>query len=108
MPHDIDVLLEAVRERHVQFGPDDEGKKRLLDHLRNLVRLDEEPLDYDQDCTGEFPERIPVAFAVCHPECGRREFIVDGSTQACQRCGGLMFRAETRWYWRDDDAEQAG
>jgi hypothetical protein len=109
MNSDLDTLLEAVRARHERFGPDDEGKQRLLDHLRNLARMDEEPLDYDQGAMAGFPERVLVAFAVCHPECGRREFIVEGSTQACQRCGGLMFRTETRWYRMDlDTAEQGG
>ena len=103
MSDDFDTLLAAVRARHERFGPDDESKRRLRDHLRNLARLDEEPLDYDEEVTAAFPGRISVAFAVCHPECGRREFIVDGSTQACQRCGGLMFRTEARWYRREPD-----
>jgi hypothetical protein len=35
---------------------------------------------------------------VCHPECGAREFIVDGSTQECSHCGGSMFRSDTAEY----------
>lgn len=97
---DLEALIAAVRERHTRFGPDEEGKTRLLDRLRNLARLDEEPLDYDESVTADFLERLPVALAVCHPDCGRREFIVEGSTQACQRCGGSMFRTEKRWYVR--------
>lgn len=103
MNHDLDAALDRVRERFERFGPDDEGKARLLAHLRNVARMDEEPLDYDQDHCAPFPDRLPVAFAVCHPECGRAEFIVEGSTQACQRCGGLMFRNETAWYARVDE-----
>ncbi len=95
---DLDSLFARVRERYERFEPDAEGRQRLLDHLRNLARFDEEPLDYDQEARSEFPDRLPVAYAVCHPECGRAEFIVEGSTQACQRCGGLMFRTDTRWY----------
>ena|SRR5437667_12575142 len=45
-----------------------------------------------------FPERLPVAFAVCHPECGAREFIVDGSTQECQQCGANMFPTDVAEY----------
>lgn len=45
-----------------------------------------------------FPETIHVAFAVCANECGKREFIVDGSTQRCQACGQLMFRTDVAEY----------
>lgn len=46
----------------------------------------------------KFPESIPIAFAVCAMECGNRQFIVDGSTQICDRCGGIMFRTLVRNY----------
>jgi hypothetical protein len=46
----------------------------------------------------EFPAEVQIAFAICHPACGTQEFIVDGSTQECQFCGGLLFRTETRGY----------
>lgn len=45
-----------------------------------------------------FPESLPIAYAVCSRECGNRQFIVDGSTQVCEYCGGLMFRISTRTY----------
>ncbi|MDJ0874708.1 MAG: hypothetical protein QNJ02_05530 [Desulfobacterales bacterium] len=56
--------------------------------------LEEYPEVKDKD----FPEEIRVAFAVCGKECGRGEFIVDGSTQVCQYCGMLMFRTEVIKY----------
>ncbi len=46
----------------------------------------------------EFPDRIHIAYAVCRNDCGAREFIVDGSTQRCQRCGNLMFRTDVAEY----------
>ena len=67
-------------------------------HLRSLARWDQEPNNYPAVAAPSFPERLPIAYAFCHPECGTREFIVDGSTQECQRRGGLLFRAETREY----------
>jgi hypothetical protein len=51
--------------------------------------------EVDNDTIG-FPERVAVAYAVCGRDCGRAEFIVDGSTQMCQYCGRLMFRAVVR------------
>ena len=54
-------------------------------------------MDYP-DVTPEFPETVHVAYAVSHPNCGRRELIVDGSTQECQRCGSNMFRVSTQEY----------
>ena len=47
-----------------------------------------------------FPKRLPVAYAVCAKKCGNRAFIVDGSTQVCEYCGHLMFRAEVTSYSR--------
>lgn len=46
----------------------------------------------------EFPKEINIALAVCTKNCGTVEFIVDGSTQVCQRCGSLMFRTEVKKY----------
>ena len=45
-----------------------------------------------------FPDEIFIAFAVCHKGCGRREFIVDGSTQICHHCSKMMFRIVSRRY----------
>ena len=62
-------------------------------------------MDYPDPGAVSFPEAIHIAYAVCHPECGAREFIVDGSTQECQYCGGgLMFRTEVREYVLRDAA----
>ncbi len=57
------------------------------------------PLDAYPDVKDvAFPAELHVAYAVCGKECGVREFIVDGQTQVCQHCGGLMFRTEVRKY----------
>ena len=48
--------------------------------------------DYPKVDAVAFSETIHIAYAVCGKECGNKEFIVDGQTQVCQRCGRLMFR----------------
>jgi hypothetical protein len=55
-----------------------------------------------------FPETIYVAFAVCHKGCGRREFIVDGSTQICHYCGKMMFRVVSKEYRLAAEADAGG
>ena len=45
-----------------------------------------------------FPQELSIAFAVCSKKCGALQFIVDGSTQVCEYCGGLMFRTEVCEY----------
>jgi hypothetical protein len=86
----------ADRFRELRNGG---SRQSLLAHIRSLTRWEQEPNDYG-DVQIAFPERIAIAVAVCHPECGRAELIVDGSTQECQRCGGLMFRTEITEYRR--------
>ena len=54
--------------------------------------------DYPEISSVDFPQEIYVAYAVCAKECGNREFIVDGQSQVCQYCGGLMFRTEVKNY----------
>jgi len=46
----------------------------------------------------EFPEKGYITYAVCSRECGNAEFIVDGSTQICDRCGRTMFRTAVAEY----------
>jgi hypothetical protein len=70
---------------------------RLLAHIRSLTCWEQDAMDYPE-VIAEFPETIDIAWAVCHPECGVREFIVEGSTQECQSCGSSLFRLETRKY----------
>jgi hypothetical protein len=79
--------------------PDNSCAKRdFLNHLRSLARLDDEATDYPEVSKVVFPGNISIAYAVCHPECGAAEFIVDGSTQERQYCGSLMFRAAVAEY----------
>ncbi|HET6382017.1 MAG TPA: hypothetical protein VFJ58_01390 [Armatimonadota bacterium] len=52
-----------------------------------------------------FPPTIGVAYAVCTKECGRAEFIVDGSTQICHYCGRSMFRIVSKLYRLEEEAE---
>ena len=45
-----------------------------------------------------FPEQIYIALAVCSKKCGNMQFIVDGQTQVCERCGKSMFRTSIKLY----------
>jgi hypothetical protein len=97
----LDDLFDQVRARYAGLAAGSDAKRDLLAHLRSLARWHAEPQDYRAPEPVDFPGELSVAFAVCHPECGAQEFIVEGSTQECQSCGGLMFRAETRQYRLD-------
>ena len=94
----IEDDLEAIRRRFGQLNPNERGEFRR--HLASLARWHAEPMDYPILNNIDFPERLTVAHAVCHPECGAKEFIVEGSTQECQYCGGLMFRTKNAEYRR--------
>jgi len=94
---DIDPLLERIVARHQALQGNTNKLQRFLVHVRSLGHWENDPKDYPE-IDRDFPERIAVAFAVCHPDCGAEEFIVDGSTQECQHCGQLMFRRSVRWY----------
>jgi hypothetical protein len=95
---DIDALFAAIRARLASLPDGSDSRESLLAHIRSLARWEQEPRDYPDIGAASFPDRLPIAYAVCHPECGAREFIVEGSTQECQRCGGLLFRTATREY----------
>lgn len=45
----------------------------------------------------EFSKELYIAYSFCE-ECGNKEFIVDGQTQFCNQCGGMLFRDEKRLY----------
>ncbi|MEL6301874.1 MAG: hypothetical protein AAFV47_02750 [Pseudomonadota bacterium] len=98
----IDELIKLANEGTLR------ASESFLAHVRSLSRWSTEPMDYPDvsDADIRFPERIFITYAVCHPECGRREFIVDGSTQRCQRCGATMFRTAVEEYRcvGDDDS----
>ena len=95
---DLESLLVSLRNRHNRFREGSKEKMAFRLHLKSLCRWKEEPLDYPNVRDTEFPTSIQIALDVCHPECGTREYIVDGSTQRCQHCGGLMFRASVAQY----------
>ena len=101
---DIEALFEAIRDRLAGAPPGSDSHAAILAHLRSLARWHQEPRDYEEPGPASFPATLPIAYAVCHPECGATEFIVEGSTQECQHCGGLLFRTETREYELRDRA----
>jgi len=94
----IDDLLMKIKERFENLPDNDELEESFLAHLKSLSQFDCEPVDYDENPKVDFPNEIHVAYAVCHPECGIKEFIIDGSTQRCQQCGGTMFRTKIAKY----------
>ena len=94
---ELDELFDTIRNQ-LKNLPESSSRDSLLLHIKSLSRWSEEPMDYPDVGSASFPAELAVADAVCHPECGRRELIVDGSTQRCQRCGGLMFRNDVRTY----------
>jgi len=97
-PDEVESLLEAIRSRFTSLGPNKCRRESFLAHLRSLGRWEADGGIYPDPGKVTFPEKIHISFAVCNEECGVREFIVDGSTQECQRCGDLMFRTEVAEY----------
>ena len=93
---DIEAILQAVRTRFAELN--DREQQSVSAHLRSIANWHREPNDYPEPHKMDFPATIHIAYAVCHPDCGTREFIVDGSTQECQTCGSLMFRTEVKKY----------
>jgi len=98
MAEDLDALFGAIRVRLAELGPQVHRRESFVAHLRSLGRWEADADDYPDPGRVSFPERLHVALAVCHPECGAREFIVDGSTQECQNCGGQMSRTNVAEY----------
>ena len=94
----LNALLAAIRRRYDDLGPQAHRRESFLAHVRSLAHWEADPHDYPDPGPVSFPEEVSVAYAVCHPRCGRREFIIDGSTQECQDCGSLMYRTEVATY----------
>jgi hypothetical protein len=96
---ELEKLLAGIAARYAEIREGSAQQESFLAHVRALGNLEREPRDYP-DAVGEFPETLSIAYAVCHPDCGTEQFIVEGSTQECQRCGRLMFRNATKEYIR--------
>lgn len=96
----LEMLISDIRDRYSRIRKGSSQEEVFLLHLRSLGQWNEDLMDYPNDADPEFPESIPVAHAVCHPHCGVAEFIVEGSTQECQHCGGHLFRTATCEYIR--------
>jgi hypothetical protein len=95
---EVENLLEAIRQRFANLGPQKCRRESFLAHLRSLGRWEADGGNYPDPGEVTFPEKIHISFAVCNEDCGVREFIVDGSTQECQKCGDLMFRTDVAEY----------
>ena len=98
---DIDQLVADIRKRYDELTSSDYNERIIESfkmHAASLAKWYNEPMDYPEISDIDFPESVYIAYAVCHPECGAREFIVDGSTQQCQHCGASLFRTEVAQY----------
>jgi hypothetical protein len=95
---EIENLFIAIRSRFESLGPQKCLTESFLAHLRSLGRWEADGGNYPDPGEIAFPEKIHIAFAVCNQECGVCEYIVDGSTQECQKCGDLMFRTDVAEY----------
>ena len=97
---EFDNLFAAIRQRYSELGPNPRRRESFMAHVRSLGSWERDDVDYSNRDVADvtFPETIDLAYAVCAPSCGVREFIVEGSTQECQYCGGLMFRTEVAEY----------
>ena len=93
---DWNKILEDIKIRYSELQSS-ERKDRFLSHFINLSEWEKQQ-HYNFEEGIKFPESVFVWLAVCAPECGERNFIVDGSTQECQHCGRLMYRVEGRDY----------
>jgi hypothetical protein len=96
---DFEDMFSRIRVRYATIIKNSSRMESFLLHLRSLGEWEEGRKENPEE-TAEFPQDIWIAYAVCYPDCGRMEFIVEGSTQECQRCGRLMFRTETQLYER--------
>jgi hypothetical protein len=96
---ELETMISQIRARYAKISKDSPRVESFLLHLRSLGQWEQEPMDYPT-VTANFPKGVHIAYAVCHPDCGTKQLIVDGSTQECQRCGRLMFRTAVQEYER--------
>ena len=99
-------LFDNILKRYLELGPNSERRLSFIRHVENLSQWESDISDIEEEFIVPlliFPPEIYVSLASCHPNCGTQEFIVDGSTQECQRCGRLMFRFESRKYQKSGD-----
>lgn len=94
---ELDAMISCIR--YAEWGENSPRMESFLLHLRSLGEWEQDPLDYPT-VPATFPESVHVAYAACHPDCGTKQLIIDGSTQECQRCGRLMFRTAVQEYER--------
>jgi hypothetical protein len=96
---ELEASIARIRARYAEIRKSSSPMESFLLHLHSLGQWEQEPMDFPT-VTAKFPAVVHVAYAVCHPDCGREEVIIDGSTQECQRCGRLMFRTVVQKYER--------
>ena len=95
---DWDRLFARIESRYGELRGKSEA--RLISFVAHVENLG----DWEKDIGAwvippqpiAFPETPAIAFATCQADCRTGQFIVDGSTQECQRCGRLLFRHEAR------------
>ena len=100
MEPEFDKIFDDIKKQYLKLKNSNDKESFIL-KLKSFAKFNEEPNDYKEPEVINFPELIHLAYAVCHPECGVEEYIVDGSTQVCQRCGSLMYRTEVAKYKKE-------
>src|ERR1700744_3459845 len=95
----FDALIAEIRKRYVALQGNVARLEQFIAHLRSLGHWEHEPMDATS-VPPPFPDKIEVALAVCHPDCGTRQLVVDDGTPECYWCGRLMFRLATKSYHR--------
>jgi hypothetical protein len=96
MSTNIDKLLAEIKKRYKALWDGSCKQKDYLNHIRSLAG--DMTTKYIIPSKVKFEKCIPIAFAVCNKECGYVQLIVEGGTQECQFCGGLMYRVKTKLY----------
>lgn len=102
---ELSEIFLRIEQRYLRLGSNQDRAQSFIKHLQSLAHWEEDPLDYP-DTAIAFPDKIDVAFAVCHPSCGSQDLVVDGSTQECQRCGSLLFRLATSGYQKIQNGDE--
>lgn len=105
-PLDFERLISGLRAKMRELRSGSKQEREFLLHLESLARRYSEPMDYPKKSKVSFPPTIVISQALCHPECGTDELIVDGSTQECQNCGGIMYRTGSASYRRVEEAPE--
>jgi len=98
MKEDIENLINKIRVKYATLPAGSCAERDYLAHIKSIAIDGYSASNYPTHNIIEFPNKLIVSYAVCSIECGIKEYIIEGSTQECQHCGGLMYRTNTAEY----------